>query len=170
MRKETVRTIIRYAAYFLEFLILYTLQRTPHLIPEIWGGKPIFLIPAVTVIAMFEPEIPSLFIGLFAGLMIDFSNGGSLGLNALILCVICYLIASMSEKIIQTNFFTALIICVISVAITFSLNWLFSYLLVGLSYPGYALLKHYLPSFLYTSVLIPFIYFINNRIAVTIHA
>ena len=38
--------IIRYFAYTIEILILYMVQETPGLLPEIGGARPVLLIPA----------------------------------------------------------------------------------------------------------------------------
>ena len=49
--------IIRYFAYTIEILILYMVQETPGLLPEIGGARPVLLIPAAISIAMFESEL-----------------------------------------------------------------------------------------------------------------
>lgn len=169
MTSKTRHDLIRYFAYLLEFLLLLTLQSTPRLFPRFFGAAPLFLAPAACLIAMYEPEIPSIFIGLFAGLLLDFSGGGILGFHATVLAILCYFIASLCEEYLQTNFVTALILGVVSVFLVVFFNWVFLYLLPGYSYPGYAFARHYLISFAVTAVFVPLLYLLNRLIAVTIH-
>ena len=63
--------IIRYFAYTIEILILYMVQETPGLLPEIGGARPVLLIPAAISIAMFESELAGIAFGLLCGLFLD---------------------------------------------------------------------------------------------------
>ncbi|HCB90399.1 MAG TPA: rod shape-determining protein MreD, partial [Ruminococcaceae bacterium] len=49
--------------YSIEILVLFVLQETPGLIPEIGGARPVMLIPAAVCIAMFESETPAMAFG-----------------------------------------------------------------------------------------------------------
>ena len=169
MSSKTKHDLIRYFAYLLEFLLLLTLQCTPRLFPRFFGAAPLFLAPAACLIAMYEPVVPSIFIGVFAGLLLDFSGGGILGFHATVLAILCYFIASLCEEYLQTNFVTALILGVVSVFLVVLLNWIFLYFLPGYSFPGYAFARHYLTSFAVTAVFVTLLYLINRLIAVTIH-
>ncbi|HBT91305.1 MAG TPA: rod shape-determining protein MreD, partial [Ruminococcaceae bacterium] len=60
--------VIRYLGYSIEILVLFVLQETPGLIPEIGGARPVMLIPAAVCIAMFESETPAMAFGLAGGL------------------------------------------------------------------------------------------------------
>ena len=68
--------IIRYFAYTIEILILYMVQETPGLLPEIGGARPVLLIPAAISIAMFESELAGIAFGLLCGLFLDIGMGG----------------------------------------------------------------------------------------------
>lgn len=169
MTDKTKRDITRYIAYSLEFLLLYILQNTPWLMPEILGARPIFIIPAAISIAMYEPEVPSMFIGLISGLLIDFAGGGLLGFFALFLSVFCYFTAQLCETYIQTNFITGMIVCSAACVAILLLHWLFMYVLFGYPYAGYTLVRHYLTKILYTLIFVPFLFFINKKLAITIN-
>lgn len=162
--------IIRYLAYTLELLVLSMLQQTPGLFPEILGARPVVVIPAVILIAMFESPLAAMAFGIFGGFLIDFAGGGALGFHALFLAVLCYVLASMCNELIQTNLLTALLASLICVAVMILLQWVFFYLSSGYAYPGYALSHHYLPRLAYTYLFVPLLYFLTRAFALMIHA
>lgn len=157
--------LIRYIAYTLEILILFILQQTPGLFPEIFGVRPLLVIPAVITIAMFEPELAAMGFGIFGGLFMDYGGGGSLGFYALVLALLCFVISIIFNTVLQVNIGTAIITALWTVAIIVSLSWLFQFFLKGYSMPGYAFLHHYVPKYCYTLILFPLIFLINRGLA-----
>ena len=81
-------TVVRYFAFGIEILILFILQSTPNLIPEVFGGRPLLLIPAAITIAYFEPEIPAMFFGIACGVLLDLGGGDNIGYYTIMLGVI----------------------------------------------------------------------------------
>lgn len=157
---------VRYLVFSLELLVLFMLQQTPNLFPEIYGTRPILLLPAVFTIAMFEKEIPSMAFGIAGGLLLDFAAGGSvLGIHAIILSAITFFVSVISQSYMQPNFFTAVITSVWSVGLVVVLNWLIHFYIPGYQYPTQAFLYHYLPQYGYTILLFPLIYLMNRGIA-----
>ena len=102
--------IIRYFAYTIEILILYMVQETPGLLPEIGGARPVLLIPAAISIAMFESEFAGIGFGLLCGLFLDIGMGGVLGFHGLLLAAACYGVGLLTADLIQTNFLTSLLL------------------------------------------------------------
>lgn len=162
--------VVRYLAYVLELLVLSMLQQTPGLFPEIFGARPVIVIPAVLAISMYEPPISSMAFGIFGGLLIDFAAGGALGFHALFLAIICYVLAAMCRELIQANLLTMLLAGLICVGLMIVLQWAFFYLSAGFSAPGYAFLHHYLPRFVYTYLFVPILYLLNRLFARSIRA
>ena len=162
--------VIRYLGYSIEILVLFVLQETPGLIPEIGGARPVMLIPAAVCIAMFEHETPAMVFGLAGGLLADFGAGGLLGFHGLLLAVFCFVISLMAANLFQTNFFTALLTCAISEACITLLQWVFFFVVHGYAYPLYALTAHYLPIFCYTFALTPVAYAFNRGLALQIRS
>ena len=161
--------IIRYFSYTIELLLLFMLQQTPWLIPEVFGGRPVLLIPAVIVIAMFETNLVSMAFGIFSGLLMDYAAGGGLGFYAIVLAVLCFFFSSLCMELIQTNFLTVITAGAILTGIVILLQWLILYVGAGYSHPFYALLHHYLSRFLYTYLFIIPLYFLNRLLAVSIN-
>lgn len=160
--------ILRYILYGIELLVLFILQGTPNLIPELFGGKPNLLFPAVLTISMFEPKLPALFFGLAGGLLTDIGNGGIIGFFAIISVIFCYFTSHLTSEIIRTSLLTAMIITLIAIPITIGLHFLFFYILPGYGEVGYFFINHYLSRILYTIVITPILYFINRNLALRI--
>ena len=155
----------RYFSYCLEILVLFMLQETPGLIPEAFGQRPVFLIPAVLCIALFENELPAMAFGALAGLLIDSGISGVLGFHGLMLAVCCYFISAMAANLIRTNFLTALLVCAVGSTLVMVLQWVFYFWLAGYEFPDYAFVNYYLPRLAYTSIWTPVTYYFNRALA-----
>lgn len=162
--------VLRYFAYTIEILVFYMVQETPGLVPDLFGARPVLLIPIALSIAMFEKETAAMVFGLLCGLLIDFGAGGVLGFHGLLLSVICYSVGLIAANLIQTNFLTAMITSVISTGCVVLLQWVFFYLLFGYSHAAYALTAHYIPRFFYTTAFMPVAYYFNRALALQIRA
>lgn len=156
---------IRYFAYTIELLVFFIVQETPRLIPAVLGERPVLLIPAALAIALFEEERPSLFFGLFAGLLIDAGMGQTLGFHALLLGVSCFFLSALAANLIHTNFLTAMLVAVVVPFFIFFLQWVFFFVLFEYESPWYAFVTHYLPRYGYTVLLMPIAYYFNRALA-----
>lgn len=160
--------ILRYILYGVELLVLFVFQGTPHLVPELFGGRPNLLFPAVLTIAMFEPKLPSLFFGLAGGLLTDIGNGGVIGFFAIIATIFCYFTSHLTSEIIRTSLLTSIIITLIAVPAALGLHFVLFYILPGYGEVGYFFINHYLSRILYTIAIMPILYFINRNLALRI--
>lgn len=161
---------LRYFAYTIEFFVVFMVQETPGLVPDIFDTRPVLLIPAAVSVALFESERSSMFFGLFAGLLTDFGMGQTLGFHALLLIVSSYALALLAANLIRTNFLTAMISIVLIAGGIFLLQWVFFYLLSSYDEPVYALTAHYLPRYAYTVAVMPIFYYFNRALALQIRA
>ena len=156
------RKIIRYLAYTLEIWVLFILQETPGLMFRLWGERPSLLFLSVIAIAQFENEIPAMAFGVLGGLLVDYGMGSVMGMHALILAVLCYVISSFSRNLLRNNILTAFLVSIVSLLIVFLCEWVFGYVLVYWEHRLYALLRHYLPRYGATVILTPLTYFFNR--------
>lgn len=156
--------LIRYLAYTLELLVLFMLQETPGLLPHVYGVRPVLVLPAAAVIAMFERETPALGFGIAAGLFCDFGYSGTLGFHALILGVLCFFVSIMVQTVMQVNWVTAVLTGIVVLAVTIGSQWLFFYYF-RYSEPMYAFTSHYVPKYLYTLLFVPVLYLLNKALA-----
>ena len=66
---------IRYVLYAVEILLLFLLQDTPGLLPQIMGVKPLPVLSAALTIAMVEACTPAMAFGMYAGFLADIGSG-----------------------------------------------------------------------------------------------
>lgn len=152
----------RYFAYTLEILVFYVLQGTPNLVPEIFGSKPLFLIPIALTIAARERVVPSLIFGAVCGALTDIGSGGSVGFFAITLTLVCFAEVSIYENYLVPSFLTVSIISVISVPCIIGMYFLLFRFFAGIEECGYLFVHHYISRIVYTLLMtIPF-YYINR--------
>jgi rod shape-determining protein MreD len=162
--------VIRWLAYILEIVVSYVLQETPGLIPQIFGARPVLVVPVVLAIAMFETEITAMLFGLFGGLLIDFGMGSLLGFHAILLAALSFCISLIAANLIRTNLLSAMIVVLISEAVLILLDWACFYVMPGYGEPFYTLEAHYLYIYLYTSAVMPVTYYFNRALALQIRS
>ncbi|MCI9551949.1 rod shape-determining protein MreD [Acutalibacter intestini] len=155
---------IRYLAYTLELLVLFMLQQTPGLLPTISGVRPVLVLPAAVVMAMFEEEVPAMAFGIVAGLFCDFGLSGALGFHALVLGVLCFFVSLLVQAYMRVNMVTAVLTGLWTMAVTLGGQWLYTYYF-HYSLPGYALTHHYVPKFFYTMLFVPLLYLLNKGLS-----
>ena len=80
----------KYFSYSLLVILLYVLQASPNLMPELFGSKPLLLLPFALAVASVENEVPSLVFGAVCGSLTDIAYGGGVGYFAIILTLVCY--------------------------------------------------------------------------------
>lgn len=161
--------IFRYVIYATELLVLFVLQGMPNIIPELFGGKPSLILPAVLVIAMFEPRITALSFGLAGGLLTDIGNGGVIGFFAIIMTICCYFISYLTSELIRTRLSIAMVISFITISAALSLHFLFFYVFCGYGNNGYFFMSHYTSRIIYTVALTPIAYYVNKTLALKIN-
>lgn len=160
--------IFRYIIYSIELLVLFVIQGTPNLVPELFGGKPSLLLPAVLTIAMFEPKITALIFGIVGGILTDIGNGGVIGFFAIIMTIFCYFISYLTSEVIRTKLYIAMAISIIIISTAMLMHFVFFYVLCGYGESGYFFVSHYLSRIIYTVSLTPIAYYINKTLALKI--
>lgn len=154
-------TVIRYIAYSAEILILYILQGTPGLVPELFGGRPVLLICAALTIAAFEEELPAMFFGVACGVMCDLGTGAGIGFFAITLTALCFIEAQLFKSVIVRNFINSIGLCLGGCALSIGLYFVFFYLLKGYDGAGYYFVSHYISRIIYTFLCCIPVYFLN---------
>lgn len=157
--------IVRSLAYVLELLVLFMLQETPGLLPHVYGARPVLVLPAAAVIAMFEEETRAMAFGVAAGLFCDFGYSGVLGFHALVMGVLCFFISLLVRTFLQVNPVTAMLTGIVALGLAFGAQWLFFYYFRHYSQPLFALTSHYLPKYLYTLLFVPLLYLVNKGLS-----
>lgn len=158
--------IVKYTAYGLEIIIAFIIQTTPYLLPEVFGGKAILLIPLALSVSVFEKEIPSMIFGAVCGLLEDCSYGGTIGFYSISLVVTCYVVSVLTENYIRTNLLTAMLASFFCIPAIISLQFVFYYIFMGYTNISGFFVKHYLSRIFYTLAFMPVFYILNRQITV----
>lgn len=148
----------RILLYIPIILIVAIMQSIPQLSVEIFGVRPLLLIPITVCLSMFEREIVGGYLGLLSGVLWDITSLKLPGSNAIILLIIGVVCGLLITNFMQSNLFSALIL---------NLGAAFFYAI--LDYTGmefaynrqdalYSLLHHILPQMIYTVLCIIPIY------------
>ncbi len=155
-------TAARYFAYGLEILLLFILQSTPNLLPELFGGKPLLLLPAAITIALFESEIPAMFFGLASGILLDLGYGDNIGFYTVMLAIVCFLLGWIFRDYMVVNFLNATAFTAVITAGLICLYFLLFYIFSGKSGAGYYFINHYVSKIVYTFLCGIILYFLNK--------
>lgn len=155
------RSFFKYLAYALEIVILYVLQDTPNLIPQLFGGKPLLLVVLAISIAARENQIPSTVFGAVCGVLTDISGGG-IGYFGIMLTLVCYFEAELFKKYIVVSFRMVLLYAVAASAVLVGLYFVIFRMLAGVEGAGELFVSHYLSRMVYTLVCIVPLYVLNG--------
>ena len=154
--------IFRYIAYSIEILLLFVLQTTPNLFPQIGGSKPVLLIPAALTIAFFEEEIPALFFGLACGVILDLSVSNNIGYFAFILTLVGFIVSQIFRDYMVVSFSNSLAFSAIFITLVIIAYFLVFYLFSGKPEPGFYFVNHYISRIIYTICFAPALYGLNK--------
>lgn len=146
---------VKILVYAAEILSAFVLQSTPYLLPELFGGKGIILLPLAISAAIFEQDIPAMVIGAVCGFLADCSYGGAPGLYSIMLVVICYFVSRLNTRYIKTSLPAALLIGAAAIPLMIFFRFLFFYVFAGYSNAGTFFVRHYAPRILYTLAFMP---------------
>ncbi|MCD8026568.1 MAG: rod shape-determining protein MreD [Clostridiales bacterium] len=156
------RSFFLYLAFAIEILILYVVQGTPNLIPEILGGKPLLLIPAALTITAKEQQIPSLVFGAVCGILTDIAANGGVGLFAILLTLICYFESHIFKTYFVSSFWSVMIISVIAIPLLICLYFLLLMLVSNVDNWQVLFVNHYISRMVYTLAAVVPLYFLNG--------
>lgn len=155
-------TAFRYLAYSLELLLLFIIQTTPRLLPEIFGSKPLLLLPAVLTISFLESEVPAMLFGMAGGIMLDFCYGDNIGFYTFFLTIICFFVSLIYRDNFVVSFVNASAFISIICSGLLIIYFLFFYVFAGKGNAVYYFVHHYISRIIYTIVCGLALYFLNK--------
>ena len=161
------RRYYRYILYLAEIFVLFIIEGTVHIIPQIYLAKPLLLISAAISVAAFEMPYFSFFFGILCGLIIDAGTGGVMGLTSMILGGVCFLEASWNNKYIKNNIYFVLLYSAAACAVVISLKFFIFYYIPHYDGRLEFYLSHYLPRIVYSWAVTPVVYAITFGISKT---
>lgn len=143
----------RYFAYALLVILIYVLQATPNLMPEIFGSKPILLLPLALSIASVEEKIPSLIFGAVCGGLTDLASGGGVGFFAVTLTLMCYFEAHVFSTYFVPNIISASVYAAGAIVLSVGAYFLIFKVMAGVPDFGILFVNHYISRIIYTFVM-----------------
>lgn len=149
MKRKRIR-VLKWTLYTLGFVLVAVLQFTPHFLPAVLSGRPLFLIPCVVAAAMLEGEMPGAVFGVLAGLLWDALGGGLFGFDALFLMAFGVTAGLLVRFLLSNNVVSALIFTAVFTPFLEIVTWFFFCNLFGDTDFLFAFLHIILPTSLYT--------------------
>ena len=159
---KSKRIVFRVLAYALEVVLLWVLQSTPKLMPEVLGGRPFLLLAAALGFAVNEDVIPALIWGAVCGVLADLSAGGTVGWFAFSFTLACFAAASLLDTYLTRNPLTAGVLALGAVIAVLGLYFLFFRVFAGIPGSVDLFVKHYLSRMIYTYVCFFPLYFLDR--------
>ena len=165
---ERSNSFFRYLAYVIELILTFILCTTPGLLPEIFGAKPALVVCVALTVAVFEREIPAMIIGLLAGILTDLGYTDSIGIFAISLTIICFIVGYAANNLIVAKFFNYLLYAFVAVGLMFMIYFLVIFVIPGTEHMWDYFVAHIISRMVQTFLFsIPF-YFLNHFIYSTL--
>lgn len=155
------RIFFRYLAFAIEALLLCVIQGTPKLIPEIFGSKPLLLVPMALCIAAFENEIPSLIFGAVCGVLTDISSG-YIGYFAILLTIVCFFESYIFKHYLVSKFLPVMVISFVAVSILIFIYFVITFVISNVENSWVYFVNHYISRIVYTYIMVIPLFFLNK--------
>ena len=159
-RKMKIRIFLRWFFYALTLVLLYSLMSCG----AFGTWQPFFIISFAIGVAIHEHEFSSSIFGVFCGFMLDIAMNTLFGFFAVLMMPFCFLVSLLARNLIRVNFVNHLISTVITTLFSFSMYYLFNYVIWDISNREIVISSVLLPSFIATMLTAPLMYFLSRLI------
>ena len=129
-RKNTIEQTIKYVLLILCVFVLYILQGTPGFL-QIWGVKPVFIIPFCINLARLDEDEYSLIVYVIAGLLMELSAGRIVGMYTIPIIIACIICTILVRFVFQANYRNTITLSFVCTFVILMLDFFFSYILAG---------------------------------------
>lgn len=157
---------VKWLLYIITLFLAFILQTTVGLF-QIFGVKPILILPVMIYISMFEGELAGAIIGIVGGLFWDTAADKLLGFNAIIMMLVCISVALLVMYLIRVNVWNAVLFVFAGALLQGLIDFFFYYLIWDYDYSYLILWKKILPTVIYTTLISPLIFFVIRKISYT---
>lgn len=158
------KDLIKWALYALILFFAFILQTTPRFL-ELFGVKPVLILPVMLFIAMFEGEWAGGVFGVVGGLFWDTAADRLLGFNAILMLIICVITGLLVMYLIRANIWNSLLVVLSASLLQGVIDYFFYYLIWDYDFSYLVLLKRILPTTLYTTLISPLFFFLIRKIS-----
>ncbi len=157
---------IRIFIYIIQLFILASIQQVPGFIPEIYGGRPLLILPLILTVALLEGNYVGFIFSLVSGIIMDLSLGNHIGVQLFVIGIIGYILGKVKEKLFKDSVFTFIFFCILIepffIIMRFYLNQ--GIFVVNQEHIKLMFINHIIPGVLYTICISPVIYLFNRPI------
>ena len=159
-RKMKIRIFLRWFLYALTLVLLYSLMSSG----TFGAWQPFMIISFAIGVAIHEHEFSSSIFGIFCGFMLDIAMGTLFGFFAVLMMPFCFLVSLLARNLIRVNLLNHLISTVITTLISFSMYFLFNYVIWNVSSREIVITGVLIPSFIATVITAPLMYLLSRLI------
>ena len=139
------QAVLRNCALAAEALLLWVLQSTPKLFPELLGAKPFFLLAMALSVSACSEAIPAVVWGAVCGTLADLSAGGTIGWFAVSFTLVCFAQSSLLGTYLNRNLLTGAVLSLGAILVVLGLYFVFFRLFAGVPECGTLFVTRYLP-------------------------
>ncbi len=160
-RKMKIKVFFRWFFYSLSLVLLYSIMSCGAF--GLW--QPYLIFALAIGVSMRETEFSSSIFGIFCGFMLDISMDTLFGFFAVCIMPCCFITSLLSHNLIKVNFLNHLIFTGVTALLSFSLYYLFNYVIWNTERRGIIITSILLPSFIATLLTAPLMFFLTRFIA-----
>ena len=140
--------------YLLLFILVYVLQTTPKLF-EIWGIKPLLVVPLAITVSVYEGDFTGGLYGILAGIFCDMSAHTYFGFNAILMLIFCTLCGIVTVLFIRQSGINVMLLSAGALFLRGLLEHFFYYALWGYEDIGWIFLRQVILGSIYTALFTP---------------
>lgn len=164
------RRVIKAIAYSVIIALTALIQNTSGLTIEIMGARCFLLLPVCIIIGLGEDEKTAALLGLFGGMLWDMTSPAHMGFNAIFICIMCFISASLVTYIIRDTFITSMIFSAAAIVLYCLIYWLCFIVIKDIKGAELSLFTFYLPCAIYTAAITPLVRICINPIKKRLNA
>ncbi len=155
--------VLKYALYFVIFVLLYVLQNIPGLF-TVYEVKPVLLIPAAVVLACFEGEFIGGLYGALAGLLCDTAAFSLFGYDGIFVLVCCVAAGLLVIYLLRQNLSSAFMLVGAVMTLRSLGRFFFQYVFWGYEQVGLLFWKEAFWVAVYSTLLTPLYFWLWKRL------
>ncbi len=157
-KKEKRNSVIRWCIYGLLLAVSYIYMTTAPLTLR----TPLFVIPIVMCIAMYEEPFDSAIIGCVAGLLLDTAQGTLIGFSAIAMLWCCLGTSLLFHFFMRRHIVNIVMLNAAAIVIQGILHYFFFYAIWEYDKGGQIFLDRFLPVMIYTAIAVfPFFFLVR---------
>lgn len=153
--------LLKHCSYILMFLLLFVLQSTPRFL-TIHGVRPILLLPACVVLAMFEGGFVGGLYGAFAGILCDLGSFSFYGLYSVLLLVCATICGLLAVLLMQRTLRVALLLTLGVSSLCILMRFVFEFGLWNYENTALVFFGQSLPTLIFTVLFTPAFFFLQT--------